>query len=1177
MRKLFILFVVYFEVFFSAQYGWSQQAGKSVSEKNIISPHQIESRFAEPDESNSTARPSQAMTTYIVTNTNDDAASGSLRWAITQANANPGQDLITFAIGNGPQTIAVKGNLPFITDPVIIDGTTQPGYSGKPIIVINGANSNDYGLRVTKGPSMVRGLVINGFPLGGISVGSAQFQRNDSITVEGCYIGTDISGTMAVPNGGGTNSSPNEGGITVFYSGNDQIGGTTIQTHNLISGNNGPGITLEGSAPLGSRIYGNWVGTNASGTEALPNQGPGILLVNTNHQTIGATANTDTTNVISGNRDDGIELRHKGVFTNRIRGNFIGTDFTGTLALPNQKAGIFINGSYDITIGGSSVGRGNVISSNQIGIRIDSGATANIIQRDLIGTDIFGEKNLGNKSEGILIKASGHTTIGGMTPILANRIAYNGVGIAISDSTGNSINGNSLSDNDSIGIRLTSGGNNLQKFPTLDSAVETGLNTIIYGRLVGKPNTAFTIELFTNEHCHHSGFGEGEYLLARTTATTNSQGKASFNVSVSGSKEDSSLTATATDPDGNTSQFSACLHCPEVRIAFTPDQQGFSFGNEKRNMWPASLTDAIDYTKPKYAGLQTIVQNLGGNIKNTDFPDWELFAEAFGDSAVYTATAPARIYKTHAVQIWMNHKDDWHGSCEGFSIASLLELADNTTFPISYLRDSVSPESRNIVNKYYMYQYSAQALPYFFNGYEHFNPADVVDSLRRSFMRAPSRYQPISIYRMSSDGVSAHSLVAYRIKCDTTSEGEVDSVFVYDSNHPNDSTRAIKVWREGSVGYWFYPNFGIGVNRGFAADFEISIFAKGNPVSLPKILPASGKNPIIASADKPASIYFGDNAFVSVKDNSGHEINTRDSLTGNLPNASYIIPRTGGVSRVEGFYFSAADPSGWTVNYSPQDPQRMNYLNSSNAQISLGAHFMQSQMNTAQHFTLDLSGEALSLKANAPGSNFGASMIWNSNGGENSLHVVNSSLAKNDSLRFQLETSTKNLIFTNAGTKKEYALSLRRATARGEMNKHFGPIDLGQSELHTLIVGNWDNLDTTTILIKVDRGMNGSTDSTIVLQSGAAIVREDLAAEFHFVVQLVAQGAKISYFLPKESAILLCVTDGLGRNVATLASERQSSGFHEITFDETKLVSGVYFFQLSTEGKTAVQKVVWVK
>lgn len=1164
-------------ILFFADYAWSQQPGESLSGMIIPSFHEIESQFSELSSVSQKPQQMPVMNTYTVTNTNDDAGNGSLRWAITQANGNPGLDMITFAIGSGSQTIVVSGALPFITDPVIIDGTTQPGYSGTPIIVINGANSNDYGLRLTKGPTTARGLVVNGFPLGGISVGSAQFQRNDSITVEGCYIGTDVTGTIAVPNGGGTNSSRDEGGIIVFYSGNDQIGGTTVQTHNLISGNKGPGISIEGSAPLGGRFYGNWVGTNAAGTAALPNQGPGILLVNTNHQTIGTTANTDTTNVISGNRDDGIELRHKGVFTNRIRGNFIGTDFTGTLALPNQKAGIFINGSYDNTIGGSIIGRGNVISSNQIGIRIDSGATANIIQRDLIGADIFGERKLGNKTAGIMIKASGHTTIGGMTTGLANTIAYNADGIAISDSTGNSINGNFMYDNDSIGIRLTAGGNNLQKFPALDSAVESGPNTIIYGRLLSKPNTAFTIELFTNEHCHHSGFGEGKFLLARTTATTNAQGKASFNVSVPGSKEDSSITATATDPDGNTSQFSACLHCSEVRIAFVPDKEGFSFGNKKENLWPASITDSIVYTKPLYAGLQTVLQNLGASVQNTDFPDWELFAEVFGDSAVYTTTTPARVYKTHAVQQWINHKGDWHGSCEGFSLASLLEHADNTTFPKSYIRDPVSDSSRHVVNKYYTYQYSSQAKPYFFTGYEHVNPADVVDSLRRGFMREPMRYQPVSLYRMSGDGVSGHSLVAYRVKCDTSSEGEIDSIFVYDSNFPNDSTRAIKVWRDDPAHLWFYPGFGIGANRGLALDFEIGTFAKGKPVTLPASVFPNGKYPVITSTDQSASIYFGDSAFVSVKDNAGHEINTHDSLTGNLPNAAYIIPRTGGVSRVEGFSFSAVDPSGWTVNYSPKDPQRMNYLNSANAQISMTAHFMQSQMNMAQHFTIDLSSEALSLKANAPNSNFGASMIWNSTNGENSLHVINSSIAKNDSLRFQLESGTKNLLFTNSGGKKNYELSLRRATTKGETNKHFGPLDMGTSELHTLVISNWENLDTTTILLQIDRGMNGSTDSTIILQSGAADVREDIAAEFRFIVQSINKGVKISYILPKESTISLRVTDGLGRSVATLVNERQSSGLHEITFDETKLESGVYFFQLSAEGKTAVQKTVLVK
>ena len=81
--------------------------------------------------------------TFTVTNT-DDSGAGSLRQAILDANANPGLDTIAFDIGGvGHQTIQPLSALPTITDPVIIDGGTQDGFAGTPIIEIDGSDRSE--------------------------------------------------------------------------------------------------------------------------------------------------------------------------------------------------------------------------------------------------------------------------------------------------------------------------------------------------------------------------------------------------------------------------------------------------------------------------------------------------------------------------------------------------------------------------------------------------------------------------------------------------------------------------------------------------------------------------------------------------------------------------------------------------------------------------------------------------------------------------------------------------------------------------------------------------------------------------------------------------------------------------------------------------------------------------
>lgn len=134
---------------------------------------------------------SRALLATFTVNTTADSGAGSLRQAILSADSTPGADVIDFAIGTGPQTIAPLTALPAITDPVTIDGTSQPGYNGTPIIEINGAGAGNFanGLTITTSNTVVRGLVINRFDGNGILL-----QGNGKDVIQGNYIGTDTSG-----------------------------------------------------------------------------------------------------------------------------------------------------------------------------------------------------------------------------------------------------------------------------------------------------------------------------------------------------------------------------------------------------------------------------------------------------------------------------------------------------------------------------------------------------------------------------------------------------------------------------------------------------------------------------------------------------------------------------------------------------------------------------------------------------------------------------------------------------------------------------------------------------------------------------------------------------------------------------------------------------------------------
>lgn len=289
------------------------------------------------------------VSTFEVTNTNDTGA-GSLRSAIQAANSAPGTQTITFNIpGTAPFTIKPTFELPRINDRTIIDGTTQPGFNGTPIIELDGelgrrARTSTPGIGINANSSVVKGLVINNWNIGIITNALA-------VEVKGNYIGTDTSGTIAKPNGVG---------ISILQ-GYAIIGGADAADRNVISGNTSAGIVRDRlDYPVVSSVDGNYIGTKVDGVSALPN-GTGILVAG-RRMFIGNNA----PNVIAFNVQHGIEINSNNnagfiaeagiavnsIFSNGGRGIKIGRGFSPT-----------INDSLDADAGDNNIQNFPVITS----------------------------------------------------------------------------------------------------------------------------------------------------------------------------------------------------------------------------------------------------------------------------------------------------------------------------------------------------------------------------------------------------------------------------------------------------------------------------------------------------------------------------------------------------------------------------------------------------------------------------------------------------------------------------------------------------------------------------------------------------------------------------------------------------------------------------------------------
>lgn len=568
---------------------------------------------------------------FTVSNLNG-AGSGSYMQAIIDANALPGADVIEFTVSG---TIIFGSPIPAITDTLHIDGTSAPGYvaCGLPMITLDGSfGGAGNGIQLLGGASgsFVEAINIRNFQLNGIMLIGV-----DNCHVRACTIGVNSSALSATPNNG--NGIQIEGGADY-----NLIGGQNPCDGNLISGNDGYGVSVNGS--LHNDVCGNIIGLDITGSSAIANLGGGVLAVNNSHYTTVGGALINERNVISGN---GLGLTGNGISIDgsvgcTIRGNYIGLDETGAFGIGNAENGISLNNASFTLLGGSGIHAGNVVSDHNFhaivlnngshdchitGNKCGTNAAGNaVIPNDYsglivinsnspqigqnanfppnifagsaseygiflincsspgivgncIGTDTTGTLDLGNFAGGIRFDfGGGNTTIGGTFPSLANTIAFNG-GYGIGILNANT-NG--------VGIRQNKIYCNNGKGIDLAGV---GNNTtpapvITNATPTGCSGTAIpnsTVELFYDSTC--TAFCQGKTYIA--TVFSDGTGNWSYPAALA----PGTVTATVTPNGNHTSEFATCtlISCTPSTSTVLATACG-SYVSPSGNVWTSSNT-----------------------------------------------------------------------------------------------------------------------------------------------------------------------------------------------------------------------------------------------------------------------------------------------------------------------------------------------------------------------------------------------------------------------------------------------------------------------------------------------------------------------------------------------------------------------------------------------------------
>ncbi len=488
----------------------------------------------------------------------------TLRAAIQEANATAvTRDLIEFDIaGAPPYVISLGSALPAVSEPLRIDGQSEPDFAGTPVVFVNGGGTGGPGLHIQAGPSLVQFMVVYDFGGDGILIDTA-----GGNILQFNYVGLDTGDPASFFLGNGGDGVRIDGTVT-----NSLLA-------NVIGGNGGAGVRVVGAAATTNSLVGNFIGSDLKNGKRPGNLSHGVVLD-------GAPDNEVTGNRIGGNAGHGILVSGAAAADNILRGNFVGStvpsgsDGTYGADLPNADDGIHI-----VDAAGTRLVENTVVRNGGDGVEITGAtATGNDLFGNAIGTELVNQAvaaELGNAGDGVLITGGASDNCVGEEPGVqrcsgdglgqGNKIAFNaGNGVTVASGTGNAIRANAIFRNDGIGIDLgddgpdtndagdtDSGPNNRQNYPKLLDidfrCTMSGSVDLVLTLDSPASGNDYILDFFSNEPDTYTPPELPEAQTLVFTATVQA-GTVMVTVPIATAGGLPS-TVTATDKDGNTSEI----------------------------------------------------------------------------------------------------------------------------------------------------------------------------------------------------------------------------------------------------------------------------------------------------------------------------------------------------------------------------------------------------------------------------------------------------------------------------------------------------------------------------------------------------------------------------------------------------------------------------------------------
>lgn len=616
--------------------------------------------------------------------------------------------------------------------------------------------------------------------------------------------------------------------------------------------------------------------------------------------------------------------------------------------------------------------------------------------------------------------------------------------------------------------------------------------------------------------------------------------------------------------------------------AFDPRIHGWSFNNSSPNMWPRAWWMQFDYN-----GIDPFTNENYSEVfrektqpNSAHFPDWPLFVEiAEFDDCYAEPNAGQFNYRNRALDKWESIKGIWEGSCFGFAVATFLAFDHKEEFQNRFpnignfanVRNiNLNNNVRKIINELFSYQYGKKS-----KDYRHENlskkPVTTLNEIKIMLLKEDDKRELCHLDFFDNGG---HSVNPYKVEKDPD-RPEIEYVYVYDNNSPNDLMRRFSINKNANswVYTWANPNMGQweGQNRFLLMEPALKYLR-----NLPQ-LPKAGNGNIAEGNSNYLEIYNNYDASITITDSKGNKTGyLNNNYFNNLDDGTPIIPTTGYPHPPIGYYLPIDNYSIKMNTFS--DSLVHCYVFTDTLIFSYNRNDAES--NQTDIISFDNGFGIRNMDAEPKLINTGTVIVGDNY--ERSFDISNANMVENDSLNM-IVINRKDIHLNNLGSEKTYSLRISQLGSTGK-NIFENNSVLLPSNSACIFKPEWENMNGRSLTILVDYGNDGTINDSLVVQNVVTEINSEKHKEVleEFVLHQNYPNpfnptTNIKFDIKETSNVSLTVYDILGREVANLVNEQKPAGSYEVNFDASKLTSGIYIYTLRSNGFVQIKKMLLMK